>query len=158
LSTLYALYPTPPEESEKPTAEQPLATKLAAFREVTDNAVDCCKCKKWVLPEHIDEERETAHCSPDFGGCGANTCVICNGPAHPPPPSASPAGKGKQGKLAVKPGCTKVSDKERSEVRFRRLVGREGWRQCGKCGWMLSRDTGCCEVICRCGHYETLAF
>lgn len=55
-------------------------------------------------------------------------------------------------------GCTKVGDKERVEIRFKRLVGREGWRACGKCGWMLSRDTGCCEVVCRCGNYETLRF
>lgn len=177
LSMLYTLYsdqPTPPpaaatsptekgaateEISEKSASTGPkrndaLASSLAAFREVTENAVDCSKCKKWVLPQDIDEDKETAHCNPKFGGCGATTCVICNGPAHPPPS----APKGKAAKFASKPGCTKVNDDERGEVRFKRLVGREGWRQCGKCGWMLSRDTGCCEVICRCGHYETLAF
>lgn len=133
--------PAPPASLPK------LTHKLASFRALTPNPVDCAHCSRWILPEDISEEAETGYCNPLYGGgCGGRTCVVCLEAAHE-----------KWTKWA-EVVCTGVPEKERGEVRFRRLVGREGWRECGKCGWTLSRDLGCSEVVCRCGNYETLAF
>ncbi|KAF8249972.1 hypothetical protein K440DRAFT_192598 [Wilcoxina mikolae CBS 423.85] len=156
--------PTAPSASPTPTPaleNKELANKLTAFRLATSNPVDCVHCKRWVLPEDINEDLETAVCNPSHGGCGGKTCVVCRGEAHPQPPAPAVEPNSRKARKAMRKlgvGCTKVSEKERVEIRFKRLVGREGWRPCGKCGWMLSRDTGCCEVVCRCGNYETLRF
>lgn len=237
LSTLFRLYPPSPATARPAVAEstnihtnnnndddddddnRELMSKLRAFRGATSHPVDCAHCTRWILPESIDEDRESAFCDPALGGCGALTCIICHGAAHPslappappspsplssspssseplpaaaataaaaaaaspvPPPLQSTKGSTSSGMMRRAPwarnkqaaaqaegspvavnlavGCTRVSDKERVEIRYKRLVGREGWRACGRCGWMLSRDTGCCEVVCRCGNYETLRF
>lgn len=157
---------TKPKETPPPTPapapeNKELATKLTAFRLATSNPVDCVHCKRWVLPEDINEDLETAVCNLSHGGCGGKTCVVCRGEAHPLPPASAVEPNSRKARKAMRKlgaGCTKVTEKERVEIRFKRLVGREGWRPCGKCGWMLSRDTGCCEVVCRCGNYETLRF
>ncbi|KAI5781502.1 hypothetical protein EDC01DRAFT_619470 [Geopyxis carbonaria] len=108
------------------------AALLPKFRAKIPDPLNCATCGAWVLPEDVGDEKGRCR------QCDVETCVVCENTAH------------KVGEV-----CSKES--ERGEVGFRRLVNRKGWREC-KCGWVLSRDVGCAEVVCRCGNVEVLAF
>lgn len=116
--------------------------KLADFRRVYPNAVGCVHCGRWVLPDFIADggEGDRGVCAPEFGGCGGWTCSLCGAADH-------------QGKL-----CEGMTEAAMAESRFRRLVRCRGWKRCSVCGWMLSRDAGCREVVCLCGREEMLDY
>lgn len=89
----------------------------------------------FILPEDIKEEEDLAMCS----ACGKGTCTLCMRPA--------PHVDGGE-------SCGVGGEEDREEIRYTRLSGRSGWKCCGACGMMVSRDVGCSHVVCRYAFYS----
>lgn len=117
-----------------------LTRKLEEFRNIVPNSVSCAHCKRWVMPEDITEEEESGICEKSHGGCGGHTCVLCGKQAH------------------GEDVCENMTEVERADAQFKRKAGISGWKPCSQCGYYLSRDRGCREVVCICGNHELLDF
>ncbi|CCX30891.1 hypothetical protein FPQ18DRAFT_334845 [Pyronema domesticum] len=141
---------------------------LVMFRAKTARPVDCLSCKKWILPEDIDEQLGSAYCNPAHGGCGGNTCVFCGKEGHIKGPvkerDIQLFGKRSKSKKEEveerKVVCMNTTQQQQEEILSERLFAKHGWERCRaeKCGVRLSRYTGCQEVICKCGQANILPF